>query len=225
MLYFVPVPVGNLGDITLRGLEILEAVEIILAEDGQKTSQLLQLLKIKNKPQIFSLTSYHKFNFKKVETVLTTIKNQQISVAVCSDSGMPGISDPGTEVVKMAQKMQINYTVLPGSSSLLPAVVASGLSFKEFKFLGFLPIKKGRQKVWQKIKESTETVVLFESKHRLNKMLTEIKTILEPDRKVFIAKEISKKNEKYYDFVAQNAEKIEIDLRGEFVIVIKAKRN
>lgn len=274
MLYFVPVPIGNLGDITLRGLEILKKSEVVFCEDSRVTGQLFRLLEIENKPRFVNLTKSHKFNerqvlevFEKLEkvgchseqseesvgakqydrVVLETkqkntsptiadtpqegdssyhIKIDEIAlenefvVSVVTDAGTPGISDPGYEIIKLAQEKGLAYTVLPGPAALIPAVVSSGLVSKEFTFFGFLPTKKGRQKAWKKIAASEFPVVLYESNHRISKFVGECKEYLEPEKKICICREISKKFEEVWVGCVGDFEDLEIKEKGEFVVVI-----
>jgi len=220
MLYIVPTPVGNLEDITYRAVKILEKAEIILAEDSRQTRKLMNLLKISNKPKFVDLTRNHNINYLKIQESLEL--SQYKEVVLVSDSGTPGISDPGLEVIKMAINSNTKYTTLPGATSLIPAVIDSGLIFKEFWFKGFLPLKKGRKTQWQVIKESKVAMVIFESVHRMEKFLQEAKEYLEPERQIAVLREISKLNESFYRFKVEDIEQQEITFKGEFVIVIEA---
>lgn len=229
MLYIVPVPIGNLEDITLRAKRILSEVEIILAEDGRETHKLMQLLGIENKPKFVALTRNHELNLKGLREVLSklTSKNQsdlsQTKVALVSDAGTPGISDPGGEVIRMAQELGVEYTVLPGATALIPAVVASGFVAKEFEFIGFLPLKKGRQKEWSRIVSSEIPVAFYESVHRLQKCFQEMQEYLQPERKVCVCKDISKMYERIWVGTVADLSTLEIVEKGEFVIVVQGK--
>ena len=219
MLYILPTPIGNLDDITIRAIKILQKAEIILAEDSRQTRKLMNLLKIENRPKFVVLTKNHNFHFVKIQETLELSKQKE--VVLVSDSGTPGISDPGLEVIKLAVKNEINYTTLPGATSIIPAVINSGLIFKEFWFKGFLPLKKGRKKSWEVVKQSHVAVVLLESVHRMPKFLAEASEYLQPDRQVFIAREISKLNETFYRFKIKDLDKQQITFKGEFVVVIE----
>lgn len=238
MLYFVPTPIGNLGDITLRALEVLKKANVVLCEDGRVTSQLFRLLKIENKPRFVNLIKAHIFNEKEVLEVFENLEKtgfdncdysfqqgdenleNEFVVAVVTDAGTPGISDPGFEVIKLAQQNGVAYTTLPGATAVTPAVVNSGLVGKEFLFLGFLPIKKGRQKLWQKIVESEYPVILYESNHRIGRFIKEAGEYLDQDRKVCFCREISKKFEQIW--VGSVAELVDLKIKekGEFVVVV-----
>lgn len=241
MLYIVPVPVGNLEDITIRAIKILEKSEVILCEDGRVTSKLLNLLEIKNKPRFVNLAHNHNFSYAKVSAILDEVlgaeKVQDLShnfyysrdffgsenervVALVSDAGTPGISDPGYEVIKLAQDKKIAYTCLPGASAVLPAVVNSNLVSKEFLFLGFLPIKKGRKTAWDNIIRSQTPVVLYESNHRIEKFFEEVFANLEEGRKISFSREISKKFEEIFVGSVGDLKQINLKPKGEFVVVI-----
>jgi 16S rRNA (cytidine1402-2'-O)-methyltransferase len=237
MLYFIPTPIGNLQDMTIRSLNILQTVEIILTEDSRQSHKLLNLLKTnlnENLPEnlqiefrtrenlkFVDLNRHHKFNFYEVNKVLDRVLTENIDVAVMTDSGMPAISDPGYEVVQLCVEKNISYTVLPGASSLITAVAASGLIYKEFIFLGFLPIKKGRQKAWKNIVSLDKPVVLFESTHRMEKFLYEAKTYLHPEAKICICKDLSKLYEKIVVSKVCDLDNLDLVIKGEFVIVIQ----
>lgn len=223
MLYIAPVPIGNLEDITLRVLKLFQEVKWIMAEDSRKTKKLFKLLNISNSVKFVDITRNHKLNYFKIKEVLEIAKNEK--VLLVSDSGTPGISDPGFEVVKMAIEDKVPYTTLPGATSLVPAVINSGLIFKEFIFVGFLPLKKGRQKKWQEIAKSEFPVVLFESVHRLEKFCLEAKNFLEPNRWVCFNREISKLNESIYRLQIKDLDTADIKVKGEFVIVIQGFLN
>lgn len=225
MFYFVPTPIGNMEDITLRTLKLFKECKIIICEDALKTSQLLKLLEIENKPRLVMMMKNHNFNEKEILTILKNDLNNSgensQTILVASDAGMPGISDPGYLIIKLLQKNNHPYTVLPGANALLPAVVASGLVVKDFVFLGFLPLKKGRQKAILNLKNYEIPVVLYESNHRIKKLLNELLASLDGKTEIFIAREISKKFETFY---LENLEKLPIENikeKGEFVVVIK----
>lgn len=222
MLYIVPTPVGNLEDITLRAINILSKVEVIICEDSRKTRELLRLLNINNKPKFVDYMKNHNINLSKIEEVL---EFEDKDIAFVTDAGTPGISDPGILLIRLLQQKKIEYTVLPGATALIPAVVASGLVTKDFVFVGFLPTKKGRQSAWQMIVDSQIPVVLYESVHRISKMIEEAQIYLSPTRKVCICKELSKKFEEVRILQVNELSKLEMNFKGEFVVVIDKKDN
>jgi 16S rRNA (cytidine1402-2'-O)-methyltransferase len=223
MLYVVPTPIGNLGDITLRALEVLKTSEIILCEDSRQIRKLMTLLQIENKPAFVDLSRNHEFNYTPVFKTLESLQTEDKIVALVSDCGMPGISDPGFEVINLAQKLDISYTVLPGASSPITGAVASNLVSKEFLYLGFLPVKKNRQTTWQKIATSSYPVVVLESVHRLAKFLEEAKKYLAPTAQICLINDISKLHERFiFKTVAEiNPEFIATNFKGEWVVVIR----
>lgn len=235
MLYLVPTPIGNLDDITVRTLKLFEQADVVLTEDGRQTSKLFQQLGIQNKPKFINLTKNHRFNRPAVEKALSSSRANTDSpllpltrgknsdeeiVLLLTDSGTPGISDPAFETIQLAQELDAPYSTLPGPTALIPAVVNSGLISKEFHFLGFLPIKNGRQKTWQRVATSTIPTVIYESVHRLEKFLKEAKEHLEPDRKISYSREISKLHEEVWTGTVTELSQKEITPKGEFVWVI-----
>ncbi|MBI4836636.1 MAG: 16S rRNA (cytidine(1402)-2'-O)-methyltransferase [Candidatus Abawacabacteria bacterium] len=222
MLYFIPTPIGNLKDITLRALEVLKSVDLILCENPRHSQKLLQAHEIKKQTKQFNQFSSDKLVFD----ILAQVKAGK-EVAYISDAGMPGISDPGTTLVAQAIEKQIPFTVLPGSNASLPAVVASGFLVKEFYFAGFLPLKKGRQKKLTELLQLPVPVVLYESPYRLNKLLSELVTLRAGDRPVYIGRELSKLHEEHIYGTAQALAKKYADKqwKGELVIVLRAPQN
>jgi len=218
MLVITPTPVGNLEDITLRSLRMLSEAHTILCEDSRVTRKLIELLKIEQKPQYIQLVKNHEINYTGIEKALKL--SLDWTVCVCTDAGTPGISDPGREVVKMAQDLQIPYTVLPGATSIIPAVVSSGFVKKEFLFLGFLPIKKGRKTAWESINKAKQPVCLLESVHRIQKWIEEAKIYLHPTQKICICREISKQFETIWLGKTSDLDEIKLVEKGEFVIII-----
>ena len=223
MLTLLPTPIGNIEDITLRTLRVLEEADIVLCEDTRVAKKLLHLLHERynlklNIKKFISLHSHNEF-----ETINSFEKNFfEHNVVYMSDAGMPCISDPGALLVQYCQKNSIEYTVLPGSSAFITAYASSGFLSKEFLFFGFLPHKgKERQKQLQKILNVNYPVILYESPHRLEKLLDELAQNI-PDRVIFAAKEITKKYEHYFKGTAtQLKEQISGTLlKGEWVIII-----
>ncbi|WP_321519926.1 16S rRNA (cytidine(1402)-2'-O)-methyltransferase [uncultured Bacteroides sp.] len=216
-LYVVPTPVGNLEDMTFRAIKVLKEVDLILAEDTRTSGILLKHFEIKN-----AMQSHHKFNeHKMVESVINRIKAGE-TVALISDAGTPGISDPGFLVVRECVKNGIEVQCLPGATAFVPAVVASGLPNDRFSFEGFLPQKKGRMTRLISLQTETRTMIFYESPHRLLKTLIQFGEYFGVDRKASVSREISKMFE---ETVRGNlAELVEhfttVEPRGEIVIVL-----
>jgi len=219
-IYLVPVPIGNLGDITLRALETLKSVSLITAEDTRKTRTLLSHYRIKA-PKLLSL---HKYNEKQRVSEILALLEEGNDLAVVSAAGTPGISDPATILIQSAIAANIRVVPLPGATALIPALTASGLDTRAFLFLGFLPLKqKDRRLQLDRIKDSPFTAVIYEAPHRLRKTLDDLHSHL-GNRKVCLAREISKL---YEEFIRGDLESIVADHdlteKGEFVIVIGAQ--
>ena len=220
MLYLVPTPVGNLEDITLRALRVLKEADLILAEDTRTSGLLLKHFDI-HRPML----SYHKFNeHQTVERIVERLQAGE-TVAVISDAGTPGISDPGFLIAREAARAGVEVSCLPGATAFVPALVASGLPCDKFCFEGFLPQKKGRQTRLQQLAEEPRTMVFYESPHRVVKALTQFIEIFGAERPVAVCREISKVHE---DIVRGTlAEALahfnEHEPRGEFVIIVGGK--
>jgi len=217
-LYLVPTPIGNLEDITLRALRILRNVDFIACEDTRNASKLLKLLDVND----YKLISYHNFNeaSRAEEIILKIISGS--SVALISDAGTPCISDPGYRLVAEAIKQDVKIVSLPGANAILPALIASGMPVHSFKFLGFPPQKKGRSTFIKEALGSPDTVICYESTHKIAKFVEEINAIA-PERKICIAKEISKLHERYIRGNASDVLAILKDKnlsKGEFVVLI-----
>ncbi len=218
-LYIVPTPIGNLEDITLRALHVLKNVQLIAAEDTRITKFLLDHYGIQT-PMI----SFYSHNESvRVPQIIAKLTNQ-LSVALVSDAGTPGISDPAHSIITAAIEHQIRIIPLPGATALIPALVASGLPTHEFVFAGFLPHKKGRKTKLERLSEERRTVVLYESVHRIEKTLRELGEHF-GDRKVVIGRELTKKFEEIsrgtlytvmYNYTSAS-------IKGEFVLVIEGK--
>lgn len=220
-LYLVPVPIGNLRDITLRALEILQKVEIIAAEDTRNTRSLLSHYQIKSS----RLISLHKYNEKKRIPEILELLEQGKDIAVVSDAGSPGISDPASLLVQEAIDHQINIIPLPGATAIIPALTASGFNTESFLFLGFLPLTaKHRKEKLSLIKNSIHTVILYEAPHRIKRTLTELSEYID-NRRICLAREITKI---YEEFIRGNIQDIitnfNIKEKGEFVIVIEGNK-
>ena len=217
MLYIVPTPVGNLEDITLRAIRVLKEADLILAEDTRTSSVLLKHYEIKN-----ALLSHHKFNeHQTVNNVIERLNGGQ-TVALISDAGTPGISDPGFLLVRECIRNGIEVQCLPGATAFVPALVSSGLPDDRFCFEGFLPQKKGRQTRLNSLKEEKRTMIFYESPFRVLKTLTQFAEVFGPERPVSVCREISKVHEE--SVRGTLAEVIEhfkqTEPRGEFVIVL-----
>ncbi len=215
-LYLVATPIGNLEDITLRALKILKEVDLIAAEDTRNTLKLLNHFEI-NKP----LISYHRHNEDiKSDVLINKLKTGE-NIALVSDAGTPGISDPGEVIVEQAIKNNIEIIPIPGACAAINALICSGLNTKEFVFLGFLPInKKLRKEKLNEIKNEVKTSIIYEAPHKLKNTLEDLKDIL-GNRKVVLARELTKIHE---EFIRGNIEQIiekSDDLRGEIIIIIE----
>lgn len=220
MLFVVPTPVGNLEDITMRALRVLKEADLILAEDTRTTGILLKHFEIKN-----AMQSHHKFNeHQMVENVVNRIRGGA-TVALVSDAGTPGISDPGFLVVRECVRAGIEVQCLPGATAFVPALVSSGLPCERFCFEGFLPQKKGRTTRLAALQEETRTMVFYESPHRLLKTLLQFLDVFGGDRQVSVCREISKIHEE--SVRGSLAEVTEYftkkSPRGEIVIVLSGK--
>ena len=217
-LILIPTPIGNLNDITLRAVECIKDLDLILCEDTRRSLKLLNHLQIK-KP----LKSFHKFNeHSKVEKVIIEIQSG-IKVGLISDAGTPSISDPGYLIVKMCIDNNIDVECLPGPTALIPALVISGLPSERFTFEGFLPVKKGRNTRLQELSSEKRTMIFYESPYKLYKTLEDFYEYFGPEREISISKELTKIFEhtqrgKIKDIIDSYKNK---KLKGEFVIVVK----
>jgi 16S rRNA (cytidine1402-2'-O)-methyltransferase len=220
-IYVIATPIGNLQDITLRSLEILKTVDLILCEDTRMAKKLLSHFEIQ-KPTI----SFHKFSEQNKYQKIFELLKQGKNLALISDAGTPAISDPGAFLIKeIREKMpEIAIVPIPGASALTATLSVAGLIDSQFIFMGFPPHKKGRRIFFEKIQDITIPVVLYESKHRLIKTLQTISEKM-PERQVFLAKEITKLNENFFEGSAEKIMAIlKTDqnlLKGEFVIILK----
>lgn len=216
-LYIVPTPIGNLKDITLRALDVLSDVELILAEDTRTTAKLLKHYSITT-----TMQSYHMHNEHKVlNSILNKLKSG-MSLALVSDAGTPAISDPGFLLVRACVQNDIEVECLPGATALIPALVNSGLPCDRFIFEGFLPPKKGRQTRLELLSQDNRTIVLYESPHKLVKTLTQICEYFGPSRSITVSRELSK----LYEETKRGTVKSVLEYyqtkapKGEIVIII-----
>jgi 16S rRNA (cytidine1402-2'-O)-methyltransferase len=220
-LFLVPTPIGNLKDITLRALEVLEAADLILAEDTRQAKKLLSHYKISS-----PLQSHHMFNeHKNVEAISDRIL-EGLTVALISDAGTPGISDPGFLLVRTCLGKGITVETLPGATALIPALVNSGLPCDRFCFEGFLPAKKGRNKKISELSDETRTMVFYESPYRLVRTLGELAAHLDPAREACVSRELTKIHEENIKgTLSELAEHYNQNPpKGEIVIVVSGKR-
>ncbi len=220
-LYLVPTPIGNLKDITLRALETLREVDVIAAEDTRQTLKLLNHFEIKK-----SLISYHKFNEQNKSDAIINLLMEGKNVAVVSDAGTPGISDPGSVIVERCIKENIHFEVLPGATAITTALVNSGLDTTKFLFRGFLPREnKERKSIIKDLLQNQETLIFYEAPHRL---IDTLSFLLETfgNRKIAVCRELTKIYEEIYRGTLN--ESIEYFLknkpRGEFVLVLEGKK-
>lgn len=221
-LYLVPVPIGNRDDITLRALKTLQRADIIASEDTRTTGQLLALYGITAQ----RLQSYHDYNEAHRADDLIRAVQTGSAVAVVSEAGSPCISDPGYRLVQAAIAAHISIVPLPGATALIPALSASGLATHSFVFLGFPPQKKGRETFLRRALAHEETVVMYESSHRIVALLEELKTLGAGARQICIARELTKM---YEEFIRENLDNCLQRLaarpsqKGEFVVILEGK--
>ncbi len=223
-IYVVATPIGNLEDITLRALSVLASVDFVLCEDTRTTRVLLDRHSISAKT-----ISYHaQSGDGKVDHILELLREGK-TLALVSDAGTPGISDPGTPLIARVRKEfegEVEVVAVPGASAVVSALSISGLSSSEFLFLGFLPHKKGRQTLFREIADAKRTTVFYESPHRIEKTLVSLAESI-PERRVVIAREITKMFEQVVggtavevkDYFLKNTDKV----RGEFVVMVEGK--
>ena len=216
-LYIVPTPVGNLEDITLRAIRILKEADLILAEDTRTSSVLLKHYDIHT-----PLKSHHKFNEHQTVGLVKEKILSGLSVALISDAGTPGISDPGFLLSRTCAEEGIEVETLPGATACIPAIVSSGLPCDRFCFEGFLPVKKGRQTLLKALSAETRTMIFYESPYRLVKTLEQLAEYFGPDRPCSVAREISKKFEEHRrgTLASVAAHFRETAPRGEIVLVV-----
>ena len=216
-LYIVPTPIGNLDDITLRAIKTLEAADFILAEDTRTTSVLLKHLGIEKR-----LYAHHKFNEHATAASLTEAIGEGRTVALVSDAGTPGISDPGFLLVRSCVEAGIEVETLPGATALIPALVQSGFPCDRFCFEGFLPQKKGRMKRREELREEQRSIIFYESPHRVVKCLEQLSEVFGSERRVSVSRELTKKFEQTVrGTIAEVAAHFtEHEPKGEFVIVV-----
>jgi len=220
-LFLVPTPIGNLEDITFRSIRILNEVDLILAEDTRTSGKLLKHFDIKPPMQSFHMHNEHKVLDKMIDKLKMGIK-----IALISDAGTPGISDPGFLLVRACVEECIDTECLPGATALIPALVQSGFPTDRFVFEGFLPPKKGRQTRLKQWSEETRTIVFYESPHKIVKTLSQLQEFVGADRRLSVSRELSKKFEETLrgtvnELLLHFSKKAP---KGEFVIVLEGKK-
>ena len=217
ILYIVPTPVGNMEDMTLRAIRILKEVDLVLAEDTRTSGILLKHFEIKNQ-----LMSHHKFNEHGTSAGIVQRLLAGQDVALISDAGTPGISDPGFFLVREAVRAGIEVQTLPGATAFVPALVSSGLPCDRFVFEGFLPQKKGRQTRLESLRDEQRTMIFYESPYRLVKTLQQFSEVFGPERPVSVCREISKVHEESVrgTLTVVIAHFTEHPPKGEIVIVL-----
>ena len=219
-LYIVPTPIGNLDDITIRAVQVLKKVDLILCEDTRRSKKLLNHLGIKSQ-----LRSHHKFNeHSEVEYIVKKIKEGR-NVAVISDAGTPGISDPGFLIVRTCLENEIEVECLPGPTALIPALMVSGISSDKFIFEGFLPIKKGRKTKLSMLALEKRTMIFYESPHKLLRTLLDFENSFGPKRKISVSRELTKLYEETIRGTVEEMKEIYKSKKpkGEYVIVVEGK--
>ena len=222
-LYLVPTPIGNLDDITIRALKVLNEVDIIACEDTRHSGILFKHHNINYK----KLDSYHEHNEKEKSDYLITQILSGLSVGLVTDAGSPGISDPAYRLVKKALENNINIVALPGATAFVPALTASGLSVDAFKFVGFPPNKKGRQTFLKGIITERSTLIMYESPYRIIKLVEELITLGCENRQICIARELTKIHEEFIRGTC--TEVLEIIkkhqyLKGEFAVILEGSK-
>lgn len=219
-LYLVPTPIGNLADITLRALDVLKSADCILAEDTRTSGHLLRHFGIEKPMQ-----SFHNFNEHRVVAALVARMRQGEVMALVSDAGTPGISDPGFLIAREAMQAELLIECLPGATAFVPALIKSGLAADRFVFEGFLPQKKGRQTLLNKLTDEERTMIFYESPHRLLKTLNQFSEYFGANRRISVSRELTKRFEETVNgpietVVQHFAEK---DVKGEIVVVVEGK--
>jgi 16S rRNA (cytidine1402-2'-O)-methyltransferase len=218
-LYIVPTPIGNLGDITIRALDVLRNADIIACEDTRHTGMLLKHYSILNK----KTTSYHEHNEKEKAEYLAGLIESGTAIALVTDAGTPGISDPAYRIIKACVDRNLLVVPLPGATAFVPALLASGFGTDSFVFMGFPPHKKGRQTFIKNILNENRTVILYESVFRIEKLLKELNDAGLGEKKICIARELTKLHEEFIRGTVSECISIASEhknLKGEFVVVI-----
>ena len=219
-LFVVPTPIGNLGDITLRSIEVLKSADLILAEDTRTSSKLLKHYDVDTPVESFHMHNEH----KKLESIINKLRSDS-EIALISDAGTPGISDPGFLLVRECINNEVEVECLPGPTAFVPALVSSGLPCDRFSFEGFLPVKKGRTKRLKELSTEIKTMVFYESPHRILKTLNDLSNYFDVESQISVSRELTKLYEETYrGTIKGSVEHFEKNkTKGEFVIVLSPK--
>ena len=219
-LYLVPTPIGNLDDITFRAIRVLEEVDLILAEDTRRTKILLDRYKIQKK-----LSSYHAFNEHKILDRIMDEFRQEKTIALVTDAGTPGISDPGFLLVRRCLEEHIKVECLPGPTAFIPALVASGIPCDRFVFEGFLPVKKGRNKRLKELAGERRTMVFYESPQRIARTVGDLLKAFGPGRRASLSRELTKIHEETVRGILEELAEFTASktLKGEIVLVVQGR--
>ncbi len=219
-LFVVPTPIGNLGDITLRSIEVLKSADLILAEDTRTSSKLLKHYDIDTPVESFHMHNEH----KKLESIINKLRSDS-EIALISDAGTPGISDPGFLLVRECINNEVEVECLPGPTAFVPALLSSGLPCDRFSFEGFLPVKKGRTKRLKELSTETKTMVFYESPHRILKTLNDLSNYFDIESQISVSRELTKLYEETFrGTIKGSVEHFEKNkTKGEFVIVLSPK--
>ena len=219
-LFVIPTPIGNLADITLRSIEVLKSVDLILAEDTRTSSKLLKHYNIDTAVESFHMHNEH----KKLDSIINRLKDD-IEIALISDAGTPGISDPGFLLVRECINNEVEVECLPGPTAFVPALVSSGLPCDRFSFEGFLPVKKGRTKRLKELSAETKTMVFYESPHRILKTLNDLSNYFDVESQISVSRELTKLYEETFrGTIKESVEHFDKNKpKGEFVIVLSPK--
>ncbi len=219
-LFVIPTPIGNLADITLRSIEALKSVDLILAEDTRTSSKLLKHYNVDTAVESFHMHNEH----KKLDSIINRLKDD-IEIALISDAGTPGISDPGFLLVRECINNEVEVECLPGPTAFVPALVSSGLPCDRFSFEGFLPVKKGRTKRLKELSAETKTMVFYESPHRILKTLNDLSNYFDVESQISVSRELTKLYEETFrGTIKESVEHFDKNKpKGEFVIVLSPK--
>lgn len=221
-LFLVPTPIGNLSDMTFRAVETLKSSDLILAEDTRNSGVLLKHFEISTPMQ-----SYHAHNEHEITVTIVEHLKQGKVFSLISDAGTPGISDPGYLLTKACIETDIEVIALPGATAFVPALIVSGLTSNEFIFVGFLPVKKGRQKKLMELKNEKRTVIFYESPHKIKRTLKDLAEFFGPNRKISLSREITKKFEETIRGTIAEIQQITEtrNLKGEIVLVVEGEHH
>ena len=219
-LFVIPTPIGNLADTTLRSIKVLKSVDLILAEDTRTSSKLLKHYNVDTAVESFHMHNEH----KKLDSIINRLKDD-IEIALISDAGTPGISDPGFLLVRECINNEVEVECLPGPTAFVPALVSSGLPCDRFSFEGFLPVKKGRTKRLKELSAETKTLVFYESPHRILKTLNDLSNYFDVESQISVSRELTKLYEETFrGTIKESVEHFDKNKpKGEFVIVLSPK--